>query len=68
MVYKMVETDKVPKFNHPVYTHEKVEVGKVDEIFGSTTEPVRTAIPCMTMTLKSSFEASIHLIAISLSL
>jgi len=40
MVYKMVETDKVPKFNHPVYTHDKVEVGKVDEIFGSTTEPV----------------------------
>jgi rRNA processing protein Gar1 len=54
MVYKMVETDKVPKFNHPVYTHEKVEVGKVDEIFGSTTEPVRTAIPCMMMTLQSS--------------
>lgn len=40
MVYKMVPTEKVPKFNHPVYTHDKVEVGKVDEIFGSTTEPV----------------------------
>ncbi|ELR11778.1 Gar1 protein RNA binding region protein [Acanthamoeba castellanii str. Neff] len=45
MVYKMVETDKVPKFNHPVYTHEKVEVGKVDEIFGSTTEPYFTVKP-----------------------
>lgn len=41
MVFKLTIDDKVPKFGHPVYTPDKQELGKVDEIFGPTTEPVR---------------------------
>jgi H/ACA ribonucleoprotein complex subunit 1 len=34
--------EKVPYFNAPVYLENKTQIGKVEEIFGPTTEVVRT--------------------------
>ena len=33
--------EKIPYFNAPVFLENKTPVGKVDEIFGPTTEVVR---------------------------
>jgi len=39
-VFKLTNPEKMPKFNHPVYTESKQEMGKVDEIFGAINDPV----------------------------
>ena len=40
MIYRATN-EKVPYFNAPVFLESKTPVGKVDEIFGPTTEMVR---------------------------
>lgn len=40
MVYKCTN-EKVPYFNAPAYLQNKTQIGKVDEIFGNTTNVVR---------------------------
>ena len=42
MIYRATN-EKVPYFNAPVFLESKTPVGKVDEIFGPTTEMVRVA-------------------------
>eukprot|EP00884_Botryococcus_braunii_P014012 jgi/Botrbrau1/22611/Bobra.176_1s0041.1 len=41
-VVKFTISDKVPYFNAPIYLQNKEEVGKVEEVFGTITQPYFT--------------------------
>eukprot|EP01114_Cavostelium_apophysatum_P020615 TRINITY_DN695_c0_g1_i4.p1 TRINITY_DN695_c0_g1~~TRINITY_DN695_c0_g1_i4.p1 ORF type:complete len:211 (+),score=28.35 TRINITY_DN695_c0_g1_i4:159-791(+) len=43
-VFKSV-SEKIPKFNSPVYFENKEKIGQIDEIFGQTTEVMFTVKP-----------------------
>lgn len=41
MVFKVINHDKVPKFNSPVFLENKTAFGVIDEILGPVKEVVR---------------------------
>ena len=44
MVFKVINHERVPKFNSPVFLENKTAIGIIDEIFGPTNEVVRLFI------------------------
>ena len=43
-VYKQIDSQKVAKFNAPVFLENKQKIGAIDEIFGPINEVVRSLL------------------------
>lgn len=44
MVFKVLNIEKIPKFNSPVFLENKTVFGQIDEIFGPVNEVVRSVV------------------------
>ena len=51
MVFKVLNIEKIPKFNSPVFLENKTLFGQIDEIFGPVNEVVRMHFTVLGLTV-----------------